>query len=178
MLSTPTPTLAETLANQTFDALLWALTRPGKITQLPSAGEAVIVDALLDRECQAFTGDPTLMPTIMRTGAQISEITDADHVFFGKHVELKKLRQIACGSDLYPDDGSTVILRGIIGQGDMLALTGPGVVGKERIQIKGLPKEFWDMRRDLIRYPMGFELFILDEARVIGIPRSTEIEVL
>ena len=178
MLSTPTPTIDETLANQTFDALLLALSRPGKITQLPSAGEAVIVNALLDRECQAFTGDPTLMPIIMRTGAQISAITDADHVFFGKHIELKKLRQIACGSDLYPDDGSTVIVRGKLGQGDMVALTGPGVAGKECLQINGLPKGFWDVRRDLIRYPIGFELFILDEASLIGIPRSTEIEVL
>ena len=178
MLSTPTPTLDETLANQTFDALLWALSRPGKIIQLPSAGEAVIVDALLDRECQVFTVDPTLIPTIMRTGAQISEINDADHVFCCKHIELKKLRQIACGSDLYPDDGSTVIVRGKIGQGDIVALKGPGVAGKEHIQINGLPKGFWDMRRDLIRYPMGFELFILDEESLIGIPRSTEIEVL
>ena len=178
MLPTPTPTIDETQANQTFDALLLALSRPGKITQLPSSGEAVIVNALLDRECQAFTGDPLLMPMIMRTGAKISEITDADHVFFGEHIGLEKLRQIACGSDLYPDDGSTVVLRGKIGQGAMVELTGPGVAGKERVQINGLPKGFWDVRRNLIRYPMGFELFILDETSVIGIPRSTAIEEL
>ncbi|KMW57756.1 PhnH protein [Candidatus Rhodobacter oscarellae] len=174
----PDPSLSETDANQTFDALIWALSRPGIPRGLPAAGEARIIRALLDRECRAYSADPLILPEIMRTGAQIAEIDAADHVFLGALQDLAPLDRIALGSDLYPDDGATVVLRGQIGQGPGLRLSGPGIESTLTVQIGGLPSGFWQKRRALIRYPMGFEIFILDGAAVIGIPRSTDIEVL
>ena len=29
-----------------------------------------------------------------------------------------------------------------------------------------------------MRYPMGFEIFLVDGARILGVPRSTVVEVL
>lgn len=178
MLATPTPSMAETEANTTFDALLWALSRPGLPRGLPSAGELPIIRALLDRECRAYSADPLLLPAIMRTGAEVAEIAASDHVFLGASPDLDLLGQVALGSDLYPDDGATVFVRGQIAQGPGLQLTGPGIEASLTLQIGGLPQGFWDKRREMLRYPMGFDLFILDGAAVVGIPRSTQVEVL
>lgn len=178
MLAPPLPSPMETEANETFEALLWALSRPGQPKGLPSAGEKPILRALLDRECKAYSADPALMPAIMGTGAVLSDLPEADHVFLGKLSSLEPLDQIALGSDLYPDEGATVVLRAVLGHGPGLRLTGPGIETRLDMQIDHLPRGFWERRRQLSRYPMGFDLFILDGAAVVGIPRSTEVEVL
>ena len=178
MLSPPLPDAAETRANATFDAILWALSRPGLPRALPEAGEGVLIEALLDRECQVYAGDPLLIPLIGQTGARLVDIALADHVFLGRLTDLTLLGHCAVGSDLYPDDGATVVLRASLGSGDRLRLTGPGVRDAVDVQIGGLPGGFWHRRAELLRYPMGFDLLVLDGDRIIGLPRSTSIEVL
>ncbi len=178
MLATPLPSPVETRDNATFDALLWSLSRPGFLRSLPKPGEASIIAALLDRECRVHSADPLLMPEIMRTGAELVDIEYADHVFSGTMTTSEPLAQIAIGSDLYPDDGATIIVRAGFGTGQTLRLTGPGVDGSVTVQIDGLPDGFWTARAAHNRYPMGFDLFLLDADKVIGVPRSTTVEVL
>ncbi|MEO1796846.1 MAG: phosphonate C-P lyase system protein PhnH, partial [Pseudomonadota bacterium] len=72
MMATPAPSVEETRANRAFDALLWALSRPGLPRTLPDAGESAVIGALLDRECRVHAADPLLMPDIMRTGAELA----------------------------------------------------------------------------------------------------------
>ncbi|MEL7013193.1 MAG: phosphonate C-P lyase system protein PhnH [Pseudomonadota bacterium] len=178
MLAAPVPSPVETCDNQAFDALLWALSRPGLPKALPEAGEAPIIAALLDRECRVYSADPLLMPDILRTGAEIADVDQADHVFLGAPQTSETLQHVAIGSDLYPDDGATVILRVSLNTGPTLRLSGPGIDGHLTIQIDGLPDGFWDVRAVRIRYPMGFDLFLVDGASVIGLPRSTKVETL
>lgn len=178
MLATPTPSPAETRDNAAFDALLWSLSRPGLPRDLPEAGEAAIIAALLDRECRVHSADPLLLPEIMRTGAEIAELDVADHVFLGALTSVDTVSNIAIGSDLYPDDGATVIVRAMLGSGPKLRLSGPGIDVEVVTQIDGLPIGFWEARAKRMRYPMGFDLFILSGAKVIGVPRSTVVEVL
>lgn len=178
MLATPVPSLSETRDNAVFDALLWALSRPGLPRQLPQPGEGVIVGALLDRECAVYSTDPLLMPEIMRTGAELADIENADHVFLGTLATPDPLDHVQIGSDFYPDDGATVIVRASIGPGQVLRLTGPGVDGAVTVQISGLPDGFWKARAARLRYPMGFDLFFVDGASVIGVPRSTTVDIV
>lgn len=178
MQPAPAPSAAETRANQTFEALLWALSRPGQLRTLPDAGEAALVACLLDRECHAYCADPVLMPKVLETGAFLADLPQADHVFLGDLTGLEPLGALRRGSDLYPDDGATVVIRAQLGQGPALRLTGPGIETTQTVQIGGLPDGFWARRRALIRYPMGFDLFFLDGAQVMGLPRSTSAEVL
>ncbi|MYM57197.1 phosphonate C-P lyase system protein PhnH [Thalassovita mangrovi] len=178
MLTTPVPNPDETLANRAFDALLWALSRPGLPRDLPTAGETAIIAALIDRECRVFSADPALIPLLAETGAEIADLPQADHVFLGALGSLAPLSQLGLGSDLYPDDGATAVIRVNLGSGDRLRLTGPGVDGALDLQIGGLPGGFWQARRERIRYPMGFDLILIDGTRVVGIPRSTSVEVL
>lgn len=177
MLATPVQTAQEQSDNAVFDALLWSLSRPGQPRLLPHKGEAQIVSALLDRECRVHANDPLLMPVVLQTGAEVAEIEDADHLFLGSLTDIAVLDRVSQGTDLYPDDGATIILRAKIGQGPRLRLAGPGIDGSLSVEIGGLPNGFWQRRSEVTRYPMGFELFILDENRVLGIPRSTTIEV-
>ncbi|MEL6551490.1 MAG: phosphonate C-P lyase system protein PhnH [Pseudomonadota bacterium] len=176
MLATPAPSPAETHGNTAFDALLWALSRPGLPRDLPEPGEGAIITALLDRECLVYSADPLLMPEIMRTGAELADIGQADHVFLGAMASSDPLGGIAIGSDFYPDDGATVIVCASIGSGAALRLTGPGVDGSVALQLGGLPDGFWKARAARLRYPMGFDLFFVDGVRVVGVPRSTTVE--
>lgn len=178
MQAVPQPDTAELRANETFEALLWALSRPGLPRALPDPAEPSIVDALLDRECRVFSADPLLVPQIMRTGAEIAELEQADHVFLGDVQDADVLTQLRQGSDLYPDDGATVVLRCALRGGAKLALSGPGVDGRILVSPKGLPDGFWQMRAQVMRYPMGFDLLLVDGQQVVGIPRSTQVEVL
>ena len=41
----------------------------------------------------------------------------------------------------------------------------------------GIDPAFWDARRAAISSPLGFDLILLDGARAIALPRSTEVEV-
>lgn len=159
-----------------FDALMWALSRPGLTRDLPEPGMVCVVEALLDRECAAYADDPELARAIARSGAVRATPDQADHVF-AKGVTPDMLRQLRQGSDLHPEEGATLITQARIGQGTRLRLTGPGIDGAVEIALD-LPPETWPLRADLMRYPTGFEIFVIDGARVVGLPRSTAVEVL
>lgn len=178
MLATPIPSPSEIVGNAAFEALLWALSRPGQARILPQPGETAIIAALLDRECLVYSADPLLLPEIMRTGAEVANIAEADHVFLGALTTSDPLAQVSIGIDLYPDDGATVIVRARVGAGPEMRLTGPGIDSDVVIRLGGLPDGFWAARAARRRYPMGFDLFILDGARIVGVPRSTEVEAL
>lgn len=178
MLTTPTPDAEETQANAAFDAVLWACSRPGLPRHLPLPGETALIAALLDRECAAYAGDPLLIPVLAQTGARLVDLCQADHGFLGRLQDLDLLGQCRTGSDLYPDQGATLVIRARFGQGPTIRLTGPGVDGAVVIQLDGLPAGFWQERARLIRYPMGFDIFFLDGERLIGLPRSTKVEVV
>lgn len=65
-----------------------------------------------------------------------------------------------------------------IGTGQRLRLTGPGIETVAEIALDGIASGFWAFRATLCRYPAGFDLFLISGAKVIGLPRSTSIEVL
>lgn len=177
-VTVPIRSADEARANAGFETLMWALSRPGHIKALPYSGEASLIDALIDRECRVFCADPLLMPQILQTGAEIAMLDTADHVFAGTLKDVSVLRELQIGSDLYPDDGSTLIVHATLGEGAKLRLRGPGVDGSCDVSIGGLPEGFWEMRKQVMRYPTGFELLLVDGDQLMAIPRSTDVEVL
>nr|WP_321524956.1 phosphonate C-P lyase system protein PhnH [uncultured Cohaesibacter sp.] len=178
MLPIPTPDADETRANQCFEALLWALSRPGQIRSLPQAGQSQIVDALIDRECAAYSDDETLAEHISNSGAMLVSPEKADHVFLSSLTSSDILAKLKTGSDLYPDDGATLMLPASFNEGQLLRLSGPGVNGALEVRIGGLPDLFFALRNKLVRYPMGFDIFFIDGNQVIGLPRSTKLEIV
>lgn len=178
MTAHPVPSDFETRTNATYEALMWGLSRPGLIRHMPEAGQSGVIEALLDRECKAHCADPALVSNIARTGAALVAPDHADHLFFDSFPDADTLGQINLGSDLYPETGATLVCNAVLGQGLHLRLSGPGCNGPVDVQIAGLPDGFWQNRARLMRYPMGFEVFLIDAAQVLGVPRSCHVEVL
>lgn len=168
----------EAVTNASFEALMWGLSRPGLPRDLPSDGFSPILEALIDRECHVHCDTPEAAGHAQNLGAQEASLAMADHVFLQTVLDAEFLGDLACGSDLYPEGGATLVVPAVFGSGQRLRLTGPGVDGDVTLLVGGLPADFWRKRRAAMRYPQGFEIFLVDGAQVIGIPRSTLVEEL
>ncbi|MBJ3784530.1 phosphonate C-P lyase system protein PhnH [Devosia sediminis] len=176
MLTVAPPDAVELRANATFEALMWSLSRPGDVRTLPEAGFGAIVETLVDLECAAYADTPEMRARIVASGAMLAEkVSAADHVFLSE-LDSADIAELNCGSALYPDDGATLVLA-CAHQGQRLRLTGPGINGSKDVTLAVSPG-FWAMRDMLCIYPEGFDIFFVDGTSVIGIPRSTKVEVL
>ncbi|MDP2118574.1 MAG: phosphonate C-P lyase system protein PhnH [Hoeflea sp.] len=180
LASGPVPDAFEARTNATFEALMWALSRPGTVQDLPSPDVAGIAEALLDRECRVFCDNPLLAGEIASFGAALVPMALADYCFISLEDArgLAQLVHVPVGSDLYPDAGATLIAAARFGTGAKLRLTGPGIETSAEFSVDGLAAELWSLRAAHCRYPAGFDLFLICGAQVIGLPRSTQIEVL
>jgi alpha-D-ribose 1-methylphosphonate 5-triphosphate synthase subunit PhnH len=176
MLTVSLPDAAETRCNTVFEALMWAMARPGQVRDMGEPGLAPVIEALIDRECVVHTDSATLSQLVASTGATPGTIEMADHLFH-ESLDIEALVSVRCGSALYPDDGATVVLQAAHGSGARVRLSGPGVDGACDITL-AVPPAFWSLRAMLCAYPEGFDLLLVDARAVIGIPRSTHVEVL
>lgn len=175
-LTHPTPDdLRDTDA---FEALMWAMARPGTVRSLPE-GAADLALALLDRETRVHAEDPELARRIAATGAALVTPDRADHAFCTTAAgAMAALAVLPVGSALYPDEGATLVMPAIIGAGPLLGLTGPGIEGQCTLRLGGLPEGLFDLRSARCRYPEGIDLVLVDGRRIVGLPRSVAVEVL
>lgn len=178
LTAVPVPDAFEARTNATFEALMWALSRPGTVQTLPAPGMEGIAEALLDRECRVFCDNPAFADSIAAFGTARVALPLADHCVVSLETDPGRMAQIAVGSALYPDDGATLVAEARFGAGQRLRLTGPGIETHVDIALDGIAPGFWALRATLCRYPAGFDLFLICGAQVIGLPRSTTIEVL
>lgn len=172
------PTPQERTAHQAYDALMQALARPGELRHLPEPGLAVAGECLLDLEVGFFASDVALGHRLARTGARPTVPERADYLFLpsadaeaiGDAVKARP------GDQLYPDRAATLFLGARLGAGRRLRLSGPGVSGRREIRVDDVAPSFWTERDRVCRYPLGWDVFLLDGTQVIGLPRSTQVE--
>ena len=175
------PTADDSRTNATFDELMWALSRPGLVRNLPFSGFETLAESLIDRECSFHvSSDAALARKLAETGARPASLVKADYVFatLGSHEEVATLSTLRIGTLAYPDEAATLFAPARIGSGQALRLSGPGIKDTLTIEIGGIDSSFWPMREKAIRYPLGWDLYLVDGDRLVGIPRSTKIEVL
>ncbi|MFB9948421.1 phosphonate C-P lyase system protein PhnH [Rhizobium puerariae] len=175
------PTADDSRTNATFEELMWALARPGLARPLPFAGFAALAESLIDRECRFHVrDDAALAGRLAQTGAQPVSLDKADYVFapLGSPADVSALSTLRIGTLAYPDEAATLFAPARIGSGQALRLSGPGIKDTVTVEIGGVDPLFWPMRERAIRYPLGWDLYLVDGDRLIGIPRSTKIEVL
>lgn len=178
------PAAEDIRANATFDALMWALARPGLVQTLAYPGMLALAESLLDRECTFFCSDQALKDKITATGAQVVPIAKAEYVFISleDRRQISDLSTLLAGNLLYPDASATIFAPATIGRATgsdiRLRLSGPGVNGSIDISVGGVDPSFWTLRAKAVRYPLGWDVYLTDGDRLVGIPRSTEIEVL
>lgn len=180
-------TESEIRAHDTFEALMWALSRPGRPRTLPKTarpgvlgGMGLIGEALLDLETCFWTPDPELAQDLARSGARQLSPDLAGYVFLPVVDEagLAVVSAASVGTMAAPDEAATLVLGCLLGAGVTLRLHGPGVDGQAYVALSGIPQRFWSLRRQRRRYPLGWDILLVDCRRVVGLPRSTEIEVM
>lgn len=176
----PPYTAPEAQSRETFLALMWALSYPGRIHQLSDGVHAfaLIAETLLDLETSYFTPDESLQSVLASTGAHARPASEAAYHFYGQVTEttLSDIRQASVGTMLYPDTAATLVVKCILNSGFEFVLSGPGVNGQQAIQVADLPDAFWELRETASKFPLGWDVFLVDGQQVIGLPRSTRIE--
>ncbi|QRM32807.1 phosphonate C-P lyase system protein PhnH [Microvirga sp. VF16] len=175
------PTADDSRTNATFEELMWALSRPGIVRTLPSNGRAAIAESLLDRECSfAVSDDPNLEQALRQTSARAASLHDADYVFatIDSARKVSELSMLRVGTLSYPDEAATLFAPARFGFGARLWLTGPGIKDSVTIAVDGIDPSFWQVRSHAIRYPLGWDVYLIDGDRAIGLPRSTKVEML
>lgn len=173
-------TRRERQAHQAFEALMRALAKPGTLARLPEPGLPGLADSLLDLEVGFFTANPALDRRLAQTGARRVPADAADYLFFPRLDDhaLDTATQANKGDPLYPDRAATLFIEADIGSGGGLNLFGPGIRGVRETRLGGITPAFWEKRRAACRYPLGWDVFFVDGVHILGLPRSTEVEVL
>jgi alpha-D-ribose 1-methylphosphonate 5-triphosphate synthase subunit PhnH len=180
----PAYTDAEARTRETFLALMWSLSYPGRIYTLPGETESAltnIAEALIDLETSYFTPDAALETQLKRTGARALSPQTAAYHFYpagenGVQNSLAHIEAAPLGSARYPDEAATLIIGCTFETGGSLRLTGPGIQGTNTVQVD-VPQVLWTLR-SRARYPLGWDVFLVDGARLIGIPRTTVVELM
>jgi len=180
----PTPALsaAEARAQATFTALMWALSQPGQAQQLPAGGLAAfsaIAEALIDLETSYYTDHPELHQILARSGARARPSSAAMYQFYPQlsAATLSLLGDAPAGTYTYPDESTTLILGCALGGGSRLRLRGPGIATVTELWVDGIPVAFWALREQICRYPLGWDVLFVAGDCVLGLPRTTQIEV-
>ena len=184
-------TAVETMARATFQALLAALSNPGRIFTLPGTAPSTqeschqIGQTLLDLETSFFTSDRILRRNFEQSGARFLIASSASYLFFSDSEAFESMARQTIdiiahanvGTMADPDQGATVIVPCRFDQGQTLRLCGPGIQHTIQIRVEGLPVEFWQLRAAKINYPLGIDLFLVDGSQVVGLPRTTKVEI-
>jgi alpha-D-ribose 1-methylphosphonate 5-triphosphate synthase subunit PhnH len=176
MVTTYSPFEAQT--NETFRALMWSLSYPGRAHALEDASLERIAQTLLDLEVSYCTPDDLLDFKLRATGAKRKSILEADYLFYSSLTEkdIFELHTAKRGNSLYPDESALVIVSANFNRGPMISLTGPGIKSKQRLQVD-MPVTFWQVRNEAQHYPLGWDVLLCDEQSIIGIPRSSHLEI-
>ncbi len=177
----PLQTQLEAKTHATFDALMWAFAHPGRVQalQLEPDENAFfrIAQALLDLETSAWTNDAALEPQLCVLGAKMKSLKEADYVFCANTPVSDLLHVIKRGSPVAPETSATLVVSAALEIGRLVRLTGAGIQSSLELQID-VPPEFWQTREQIMSYPIGWDLLLTNGSSLVGIPRTTRIEVL
>jgi alpha-D-ribose 1-methylphosphonate 5-triphosphate synthase subunit PhnH len=167
----------------TFSTLMWTLSHPGRVQRLPWKGLAVfsaIGETLVDLETSFYTPNDELEVMLMRTGGRALAPDQAMYQFYPEleGTDQARLQEAPTGTYTYPDKSATLVLGAKFGTGEKLRLSGPGILETNELSVEDIPDTFWELREQAIKYPMGWDVFLVDGSQVVGLPRTTKVEVL
>lgn len=185
-----------------FRTLLGALSRPGSVAMIetplpaatsepsipdgaPRAGLAVF--AALLTLCDYATpvwlaqADAALAAALRFHADAPLANTPREAAFAYVHdaAALPPLDTFACGTPESPEQSATVFVRvASLTDGPSVALRGPGIESTQTIAPAGLPARFWEERAALAPlFPCGIDFYFVCGAQIMGLPRTTRVEV-
>jgi alpha-D-ribose 1-methylphosphonate 5-triphosphate synthase subunit PhnH len=174
-------------AQQSFRAILDAMSHPGRITRVAcvappaplgaAAGAALLT--LVDQETPLWL-DPDARPTKQwiefHCGARI--VTDLEFCAFALALSLPDVDKLPAGSHEAPEASATIICQvASLDTGRAFRLSGPGLREPASLAVKGLPNDFpaiW--RKNRARFPCGIDLILCAGDRMTALPRTVSIE--
>ena len=169
-----------------FRAIMDALSRPGYITSLSglappnplSVAQAGIALTLFDHETQIalkgrYDTDAVKAWLSFHTGTYFTEPEKADFIICD-HDDIGALGQLRQGSDEYPDQSVTVITAYPKLSEGACRLTGPGIKDEAMVSITD-PSTFRDGQ---LPFPLGVDFILTHDAQLMGLPRTTQMEMI
>lgn len=188
-------------AQGVFRAVLDALARPGVLrsvgSRLAPSKEASIAAratllALADATTSVWLQFP--LPEVasalrFHTGAPLlsgeTDLPTAQFALLTDPARCPALERFAFGTGESPEHSATLIVdvpalaAGHTGTGGLhLRLRGPGIAAHADVTVGGLDTAFWQARAALApRFPAGLDLLIASGDTVLGLPRTTHVEV-
>lgn len=173
----------ETRTHAAFTALMWALSHPGRAQTVPWEGLALffaIGETLIDLETSFYTSDDDLDLMLTRLGGRPLPPHEAMYQFYPSLEEADQLdlQEAPVGTYTYPDRSATLIIGAELDTGQKLRLSGPGIPGTNELVVGDIPDSFWTLREQAIQYPLGWDVFLVGNGQVVGLPRTTTVEAL
>ncbi|TDG26430.1 phosphonate C-P lyase system protein PhnH [Paraburkholderia silviterrae] len=185
-----------------FRTLLGALSRPGTIATIetplpaatsesasssgaPRAGLAVFAAllTLCDYATPVWLAQPdAALASALRFHAD-APLTgtprEAAFAYVHDAAALPPLDTFACGTPESPEQSVTVFVRvDSLIDGAPITLRGPGIESTHVIAPAGLPVRFWEDRAGLAPlFPCGIDFYFVCGAQIMGLPRTTRVEV-
>lgn len=174
-------------AQRCFRALLDAMSRPGRVHEVPcpevpaalDPATGAVVLALVDHETGlwldgTFAGAAAWIA--FHTGAPVTAALD--RAAFVVTSVPPPLESLALGGHETPEASATVILQlGSLRQGTRYRLAGPGLREPVTLAVSGLGPDFlawWDANRRL--FPRGIDLILCAGDQIAALPRTVSIE--
>jgi alpha-D-ribose 1-methylphosphonate 5-triphosphate synthase subunit PhnH len=184
-----------------FRVALDALSHPGRCitvrhdAEVPKTGHpasAALLLALLDSDCTLWLS-PSLANSDaaawlrFHTGCQL--VSHADHAMFAWVAAgdaMPTLASFSQGSDNAPDQSATCVLdltlldanAGSDGGATRWTLKGPGIQNVNHLAVDGLAVDFlaqWTANH--ASFPLGVDLFLASAQQLVGLPRTTSIQL-
>jgi alpha-D-ribose 1-methylphosphonate 5-triphosphate synthase subunit PhnH len=177
-----------------FRAVLEAMARPGRIADVEApalvppplhraaAGACL---ALVDLETPLWIDEMASTPAVVEylrfhTGMLLArEPGRARFALVADPTGIPPLAAFDAGTDERPDLSTTLLVQVeslVAGRGRRL--TGPGIAGEARLDVKGLPSRFWnDLDANRARFPRGVDLILTAGRTLTALPRSIRVEI-
>lgn len=177
-------------AQRVFRLILEAMTHPGRILTVPlqiapapdelHPATAAISLTLLDNDTPVWTDLPALSPVLawLRFHCDCLLTGDRGQAAFGLITEMDRkplLEGFFPGTDEVPETAATLIMQVAALNADKGSrLSGPGIAGARRLDVTGLPDDFWQTREQICRaYPTGLDMLLVCGNLLAALPRTT-----
>lgn len=181
-------------SNAVFRVLLDAMSRPGRIYDLPvnitapdglntSTTATLLAMADMDTTVWLSPGCATkaaIAHLKFHCGSPITtDAAQADFAVARSDEDLSFIVQLSVGTAEYPDQSATLILMvdDITDSAEMF-LRGPGIKDTHSLAVKGLTSAFHAWRAENHRlFPCGVDVIFVTDTKIAALSRTTRIEI-
>ncbi|MDI7862899.1 phosphonate C-P lyase system protein PhnH [Rhizobiaceae bacterium n13] len=182
-------------AQGVFKLMMDGMARPGTIQTVGGGGTVppaplgiaagAIALTLCDHDTPVWLSAQLASPLIadwlaFHTGATVTqEKAEARFAFIEAGKALSSFGLFSIGTQEYPDRSATIVIEiANFENGQLLSLSGPGILGTREIRPEGLPDAFLRLWADnRVLFPRGIDVVLAAADRFVCLPRTSKITV-